>query len=82
MNAIAYLLRPPHWDSLWRSRKEPLMILLNGSHSEAEFRLPPGPWKQLVDGVSLRVNAFGLERPTLSNSHRLPPGTCALLAPA
>lgn len=83
VNAIGYILRPPTWDSLWHRRKKiPLLILLNGSHEGVDFRLPKGDWKILVDGLRLRVNAFGLSIvPDAHNDYHLHPGTCAMLAP-
>ncbi len=60
----------------------PLMLLLNGSHEGVDFRLPKGDWKILVDGLRLRVNAFGLSIvPDAHNDYHLHPGTCAMLAP-
>lgn len=84
VNAIGYILMPPKRDSIWhKQQRQPLVILLNGSHVGANFRLPKGEWKVLVDGYKLEVNAFGLSTvPNARGDYHTHPGTGAILAPA
>jgi pullulanase len=79
VNAIGYVLRAPV-RKLWRGR-EPLVVLLNGSDKGAEFRLPKGLWKVLVDGCAIKVNAQGLPGVAHARgSYYSHPGTGAVLA--
>jgi pullulanase len=83
VNAIAYIIRPPRRFSLWHKARKPLLILLNGSHEGANFQLPKGEWKVIVDGLQLKVKPFGLSVvPNAKGHYHLHPGTCAMLAPA
>jgi pullulanase len=82
VNAIGYLLRRPKRYFLPHSGHQPLLILLNGSHSGVDFQLPEGKWKVLVDGFFLLVDLKGISTtPAAEDNYHLHPGTCALLAP-
>ena len=59
-NAIGFVLRPPPFELGLPGRRRTLVILFNGSAVAADFCLPEGKWKLLVDGFHLAVNAQGL----------------------
>jgi pullulanase/glycogen debranching enzyme len=84
VNAIGFLLRSPlHAPNDPRDLKHSLVVLLNGSAIGADFHLPNGEWKVMVDGHSLEVNAFGLSSvPNARNSYHTHPGTGVILAHA
>ena len=82
VNAIGYIIKPPPMDLLRQRRRQALVVLLNGSDTGADFHLPEGEWKVLVDGLQLAVNAFGLS--SVSNArddYHTHPGTGVILAP-
>jgi pullulanase len=59
-NAIGFVLRPPPFELGLPGHRRTLVILFNGSAVVADFCLPEGKWKLLVDGFHLAVNAQGL----------------------
>jgi pullulanase len=82
VNAIGYLLRPPGNYPFWQYFQKPLLILMNGSHFGANFQLPKGKWKVLVDGFHIKTDSEGISLiPPAKNHYHLHPGTCAMLAP-
>ena len=81
VNAIGYALRPPRGSS-WGRRWHPLLVLLNGSTIGADFHLPKGRWKVLVNGNELAVNARGLPGvPHAHGDYHVHAGTGVILAP-
>ncbi|MET0068055.1 MAG: hypothetical protein ABW076_17045 [Candidatus Thiodiazotropha sp.] len=80
-NAIGFILKPPPvWYRIRRDRQS-LIVLLNGSNSGADFHLPKGKWKVLVDGNSIQVNAGGIpDIPPAQVNYYLHPGTGVVLA--
>ena len=57
-----------------------LVILLNGSSIGADFYLPKGRWKLLVDGFHLAVNARGLPgNLDVRGDYHVHPGTGVVL---
>lgn len=83
VNAIGYVLRPPPYKGHWRRRWQPLVVLLNGSQLGADFHLPKGRWKVLVDGNELVVNPRGLPGvPHAHSDYHVHAGTGVILAPA
>ncbi len=80
-NAIGYILKPPPvWYRLRRARHS-LIILLNGSHTGADFHLPKGKWKVLVDGNGIEVNPQGIPKvPPAQGNYYVHPGTGVVLA--
>ncbi len=83
VNAIGYILRPPRRALFWRRRHQALVILLNGSSTWADFHLPKGKWKVLVDGQRLAIDELGLSTvPHAKNNYQTHPGTGVILAPA
>ena len=82
VNAIGFAIRPPRW-SAWGRRWHPLLVLLNGSAIGADFHLPKGRWKVLVNGNDLAVNMRGLPGvPHAHSDYHVHPGTGVILAPA
>jgi pullulanase len=82
VNAIGFVLRPPSRRMTWRRSRQPLVILLNGSQAGADFQLPKGTWKVLVDGHRIAVDLDGLRGiPHALDSYHSHPGTGAVLAP-
>lgn len=84
VNAIGFILRPPLEKMNGpRDLRHSLVVLLNGSTIGADFHLPKGEWKILVDGLSFEVNAFGLSSvPNARNNYHTHPGTGVILAHA
>lgn len=81
VNALGYVLRQPrHW-CRFHARKNTLVILLNGSNRDANFNLPAGKWKLIVDGFKIAVNRNGFEgiKPAFG-TYFLHPGTGIILA--
>ena len=79
-NAIGFVLRPPPFELGLPGRRRTLVILLNGSALAADFNLPQGKWKLLVDGLSLKVNAQGFAgNPDVRGDYHLHPGTGVVL---
>jgi pullulanase len=82
VNALGYVLRPPRWTT-WGRHWHPLIVLLNGSDMGADFHLPKGNWKLIVDGVTLSVNERGIPAvPYAHSDYHVHPGTGVILAPA
>ena len=82
VNAIGYVLRPPANGGNWRRRWRSLLILFNGSDKGADFHLPKGRWKVLVDGNALAVNVRGLPGvPHAHSDYHVHAGTGVVLAP-
>jgi len=80
VNAIGFVLRPPHRRFSWRRGR--LVVLLNGSGVGADFHLPKGKWKVLVDGREIAVDMNGLpDVPHARGSYHTHPGTGVILAP-
>ncbi|TCJ19512.1 hypothetical protein EZJ19_01355 [Parasulfuritortus cantonensis] len=83
VNAIGYIIKPPRESSVWRWRWPKLVVLLNGSTVGANFRLPQGEWKIIVDGDGLRVDADGIAGvPPARTDYHVHGGTGVVLAPA
>ena len=84
VNAIGFVLRPPPKDLFGqRDKKHALVTLLNGSQRGADFHLPKGEWKVLVDGHSFEVNAFGLSNvPNARKNYHVHAGTGVILSHA
>jgi len=80
VNAIGFVLKPPPaWYRWLRSRKA-LVILLNGSKKGADFHLPKGKWRMLVDGNAISVNQEGIRSvPPAHNDYHVHPGTGVIL---
>jgi pullulanase len=82
VNAIGFTLRPPR-GSDWGRRWHPVLVLLNGSNIGADFHLPKGRWKVLVNGNELIVNDRGLPGiPHAHSDYHVHAGTGVILAPA
>jgi pullulanase len=82
VNAIGFAIRPPRWSD-WGRRWHPLLVLLNGSTKGADFHLPKGRWKVLVNGNELAVNMRGLPGvPHAHSDYHVHAGTGVILAPA
>ena len=66
-----------HWT------RNSLVVLLNGSETGANFHLPKGKWKVLVDGNRLAVNIKGIaDTPYAREDYGTHPGTGIILARA
>jgi hypothetical protein len=60
-----------------------LVVLLNGSKKGANFHLPKGKWKVLVDGNRLAVNIHGLaDVPYARGDYHTHSGSGVILAQA
>ena len=81
VNAIGFVLKPPPTWFRWRRLRSSLVVLLNGSHKGANFHLPKGEWRMLVDGNALVVNHEGIHDvlPAQGDYH-VHPGTGVMLA--
>ncbi|MET0029145.1 MAG: hypothetical protein ABW101_16065 [Candidatus Thiodiazotropha sp.] len=80
-NAIGYILKPPPVWYKFRRARQSIIVLLNGSDSGADFHLPKGKWKVLVDGNGIEVNPHGLpDVPPAQANYYLHPGTGVVLA--
>ncbi|MBV2091414.1 MAG: hypothetical protein KUF72_11045 [Candidatus Thiodiazotropha sp. (ex Ctena orbiculata)] len=77
VNAIGYILRSPFRYLFWHPDHHPIIVLLNGSHTAADFQLPKGKWTVQIDGHELK--AEGGEARTVRTCYHLHPGACALL---
>lgn len=83
VNAIGYILKPPPVWYRWRRFRKSLLVLLNGSSKGANFRLPKGKWRVLVDGNSIVVELKGLhDVPPAQGDYHVHPGTGIVLASA
>jgi len=80
VNAIGFVLRKPAAWFRWRRSRDALIVLLNGSHKFANFYLPKGRWKVLVDGNAIRVNRHGIDDVVpAQNNYSVHPGTGVML---
>ena len=83
VNAIGFILKPPVRNRFMHWTRKSLVILLNGSETGANFHLPKGKWKVLVDGNRLAVNIKGLaDTPYARGDYGTHPGTGVILARA
>jgi pullulanase len=79
-NTIGFELKPPPLELGLPGKRRTLVILLNGSTVGADFYLPKGKWKLLVDGLQLAVNAQGLPGiPHVQGNYHIHPGTGVIL---
>ena len=60
VNAIGFVLKPPPAWYRWRRQRKSLVVLLNGSNRGADFNLPKGKWRMLVDGNAIVVKQSGI----------------------
>jgi pullulanase len=81
VNAIGFVLkRPPAWYR-WRRLRDSVIVLLNGSHEGADFHLPKGKWRVLVDGNAMVVKQRGIyEVPPARGEYYVHPGTGVVLS--
>jgi len=81
VNAIGFVIKPPPAWHRWRGMRKSLVILLNGSKKGADFHLPKGKWKMLVDGNAIVVKRDGIDAvlPAQGDYH-VHPGTGVVLA--
>ena len=81
VNAIGYILKqPPAWYR-WRRLGNSLVVLLNGSKEGADFHLPKGKWRVLVDGNAIVVKLNGInDVPAAQGDYHVHPGTGVVLA--
>lgn len=83
VNAIGFILKPPPAWYRWRRLRNALVILLNGSNTGADFHLPKGKWKVLVDGNAIAVKLDGIrDVPPAQGDYHVHPGTGIVLAMA
>ena len=81
VNAIGFILKPPPARYRWRLFHKPLVVLLNGSNKGADFHLPKGKWRVLVDGNSLEVRLNGIRGiPLAQGDYHVHSGTGVVLA--
>jgi pullulanase len=81
VNAIGFVLKPPPAWYRWRRLHNALVVLLNGSNRGANFHLPKGKWKMLVDGNALVVKPEGIhDVPPAQSDYYVHPGTGVVLA--
>lgn len=79
-NAIGFVLKPPPFQLGLPGQRRTLVILLNGSAIGADFYLPKGRWRLLVDGLHLAVNAQGLPgNLDVRGDYHVHPGTGVVL---
>jgi pullulanase len=82
VNAIGFILKPPPAWYRWRRSHETLIVLFNGSGKGADFHLPNGKWRVLVDGNSIVVKLNGIHvTPPAQGDYHVHPGTGVVLAP-
>lgn len=78
-NAIGFELKPPAREHGLPVRQQSLLIFFNGSATGADFCLPKGKWKLLVDGLHLKVNLQGLPgNLEVQKNYHVHPGTGAV----
>lgn len=81
VNAIGFVLKPPPAHNRWRRLRNALVVLFNGSKLGADFYLPKGKWRALVDGNAVRVQASGITSvPPAQGHYHVHPGTGVVLA--
>jgi hypothetical protein len=79
-NALGFVLRPPAGAQAPAGLGE-IVVLSNGSREGRSFKVPPGRWKVIADGVSMQVNESGLPGRLVSDGdYYLHPGATAVLA--
>jgi pullulanase/glycogen debranching enzyme len=80
VNAIGFILKPPPALYRWRRTHKALIVLFNGSHKGANFHLPKGKWRVIVDGNSLVVKLNGIPGvPPAQDNYHVHPGTGVIL---
>jgi len=83
VNAIGFILKPPPAWYRWRRFHKSLIVLLNGSNKGADFHLPKGKWRVLVDGNAMVVKLNGIRGiPPAHGDYHVHPGTGVVLATA
>jgi pullulanase len=81
VNAIGIVLKPPPAWYRWRRLRHALVLLFNGSNKGADFHLPKGKWRMLVDGNAIVVNPEGIrEVPPAQGDYHVHAGTGVVLA--
>ena len=81
VNAIGFILKPPSAWYRWRRLRNSLVVLLNGSDRGADFHLPKGRWKKLVDGNAIVVKKDGIrDVPPAQGDYHVHAGTGVVLA--
>jgi pullulanase len=80
VNAIGYVLRSPHKYIFWHREPSSIIILMNGSHTGADFQLPKGTWQVVIDGNQLESDSDTIL--TAKHHYHLHSASCALLLPA
>jgi pullulanase/glycogen debranching enzyme len=82
VNAIGFVLKPPPASYRWQRMRKALVILFNGSKKGADFHLPKGKWRKLVDGNAIVVKLDGIrDVPPAQGDYHVHPGTGVVLAP-
>jgi len=80
VNAIGFVLKPPPAWYRWRRLHHALVILFNGSKLGADFHLPKGKWRMLVDGNAITVNHDGISAvPPAQGDYHVHAGTGVVL---
>lgn len=80
VNAIGYILKPS--GGMFKNHRHRLIILANGSNRGADFVLPKGKWKVLVDGRDIKVDLEGIPgAPHAEHHYHTHAGTGVVLAP-
>ncbi len=83
VNALGFILRSPYGGTDLKIQRSSIVVLLNGSHTGADFHLPKGRWKVLADGLKIEVNHRGIPGiAAASNSYHVHAGTGVILAKA
>jgi len=81
VNAIGFILKPPPAWYRWRRFSKSLVVLHNGSYEGADFHLPKGKWRVIVDGNSIVVKPNGIrDVPAAQGDYHVHPGTGVVLA--
>ena len=79
-NALGFVLRPPAGSQPPKGLGE-IVVLSNGSRDGRSFKVPPGRWKVIADGVSMQVDENGLAGRVVSDGdYYLHAGATAVLA--
>lgn len=83
VNAIGFILKPPPTWYCRRRLRNALVVLLNGSNLGADFHLPKGKWRVLVDGDAIIVKLNGIrDVPPAQGDYHVHPGSGVVLAMA
>jgi len=81
VNAIGFILKPPPARYRLRLWQKSLVILFNGSDKGADFHLPKGKWRVLVDGNAMVVKLDGIrDIPPAQGDYHVHPGTGVVLS--